>query len=87
MDNSKDFEIKNYEKARHVEYSVFDNLRFLFNLLWIVIRMTAVLIFEVFLQLKELVLPKKPKDISGQIALVTGLCLSAEVKCFSEFCV
>lgn len=73
MDNFDDFEKKNYEEAKKVTYSSSDLVKFLLSFLWIQVQVYAVLIFEVFLQIKELVSPAKPKDISGQIALVTGL--------------
>jgi hypothetical protein len=72
MDNFDDFEKKEYEKARRVDYSALDLTRFLINFLWIYTQVTIALLFEVLLQIKELFSPKKPKDITGQTALVTG---------------
>jgi hypothetical protein len=73
MENFDDFENKSYERARKIEYNFSDHLRFIWNLVVVVFNVTCVVISEGFLNFVRLFKPQKLKDISGQIALVTGL--------------
>lgn len=72
MENFDDFENKSYERARQVKYKITDHLHFILNFIVITVRVTAVLVQEIFINLFKLFKPDKPKDISGQLALVTG---------------
>jgi hypothetical protein len=76
MHNFDDFENKDYEAAKTIDYSIIDYAKFFITYVWIYIQVTAVLLLEIPLSIKDLIFPDKPKDISGQIALVTGLCLA-----------
>lgn len=73
MDNFDDFENKKYVKAKIVTYSAADQFGFLWNFLIIVLQVTLFFFWEVLISAKEVVLPNKPKNIAGQVALVTGL--------------
>ena len=69
MENFDDFENKSYEKASVVEYSMADNLKFLANLIVTIVKVSSVVVVGFF---ENLFISKKPKSISGQLALVTG---------------
>lgn len=72
MENFDDFENKSYVKARRVKYELNDWLQFYFNGLSLLVQVTFMLIFDLFKCVFELFSPAKPKDISGQLALITG---------------
>lgn len=72
MDNFDDFEHKSYKKAARLEYTLKDHLTFLKNFLSFVIKVTIVLWQEIFVNFLKLFNPDKPKNIAGQLALVTG---------------
>lgn len=72
MENFDDFENKSYEKARVINYSVGDYIKFIFNFMMLIVKMTAVLIPEIAENIIKLFSPSKPKNISGQLSLVTG---------------
>lgn len=76
MENFDDFENKSYEKARKIKYKASDNLYFIWNLIVVVVQVTGVVLAEGFVNFINLFKFKKPKDISGQIALVTGVIMS-----------
>jgi hypothetical protein len=70
FDNSKN---QSYEKARKIEYKAVDHVKFIWNMVLIVVKVIGVLIVEAFFNFLHLFKDIKPKDISGQLALVTGL--------------
>ena len=72
MDNFDDFENKSYVKAGKVDYKFSDNLKFLLKATKTIIQIYLVLIFDIFVKLLNVFSPAKPKNISGQLALVTG---------------
>ena len=73
MENFEDFENKSYVRARRVKYNFSDHAIFMMNFAKIVVQITALVITEIFLNLIKLFQSEKPKNISGQLALVTGL--------------
>jgi hypothetical protein len=72
MENFDDYENKSYVQARRVKYELSDHLKFLKNFITIVFQVLAVLIPETFVNFLKLFQASKPKDISGQVVLVTG---------------
>jgi hypothetical protein len=72
MENSDNLDTKSYSKAANVEYSAVDQLSFFFYFLAIFLRVVSIMIQEAFANLLILIIGQKPKDISGQLALVTG---------------
>lgn len=72
MENFDDFENKSYVAAERVHYSFVDHLGFLWNLLLLFFQGTAIFCQETLINFVKLFNPDKPKDISGQLALVTG---------------
>lgn len=72
MENFSDFENKSYVEAKKVDYKFKDILRFTLKSISNLTQILLVLIFEIFVQLWKVVSPVKPKNISGQVALVTG---------------
>lgn len=72
MDNFDDFENKSYEPAREVKYTVKDHLNFILKFAFITFQVALTLISELFAGIINLFASKKPKDITGQLALVTG---------------
>lgn len=80
MDNFDDFENKSYVAAEKVNYSTTDYLVFLWNFSILTVQAILILLFDTFIGFIKLFHPDKPKDISGQLALVTGL----QMKCWIE---
>lgn len=72
MENFDDFEHKSYRKAARLDYTVKDHLNFLINFLSFLIKLNVVLWQEIFVNFLKLFNPDKPKNIAGQLALVTG---------------
>lgn len=75
MENFDDFENKSYEKAREINYKFRDHVKFTWNFIGIFFSVFFLLISETFMNFLSLFRFQKPKDISGQVALVTGLFL------------
>lgn len=73
MENFEDFENKSYRPTKELKYSLSDHLNFAFKNVCTFLQIFLVAFYEIF---KSLLLTRQPKDISGQLALVTGLCLS-----------
>jgi mannose/fructose/N-acetylgalactosamine-specific phosphotransferase system component IIC len=73
MENFDDFENKSYESARKIKYKTIDHVKFVWNLITVVIKVTCIVIAEGFSNFLQLFKSQKPKEISGQLALVTGL--------------
>ena len=61
-----------YESAKKVKYNFQDLLRFAFNLIAICFKIVTVAVPEVFKEIKMFFIAPTPKDISGQLAIVTG---------------
>lgn len=72
MENFDDYENKSYAEARRVKYTLSDYLRFLLNTIVIGINIFCVLIVDVLINFFKLFKSVKPKNVSGQLALVTG---------------
>ncbi|CRK91790.1 CLUMA_CG005421, isoform A [Clunio marinus] len=72
MENFEDFENKSYVPAREVRYTLTDHLVFIKNFLIVVLKVALKLVTEIAEIVIELFKPKKPKNISGQLALITG---------------
>lgn len=72
MENFDDFENKSYEKARIVKYQIHDFIKFIVIGLMILIKIAVILILDLLKCFIELFISPKPKNISGQLALVTG---------------
>lgn len=72
MENFDDYENKSYVQARRVKYELSDHLRFIKNFVIVVFQVLAVCIPETFFNFLKLFQASKPKDISGQVVLVTG---------------
>lgn len=72
MENFDDYENKSYAEARRLKYRLRDYLGFLLNTIVIVMNILGVLIVDLLINLFKLFKPAKPKDVSGQLALVTG---------------
>jgi NTP pyrophosphatase (non-canonical NTP hydrolase) len=70
MENSDNS--KSSSKAMKVEYSVIDRLSFFFNFLAMFLNVVLIMIQEAFGNLLPLIVGQKFKNISGQLALVTG---------------
>lgn len=73
MENFDDFENKSYVKATRVNYKWKDYITFGVNFLTFVAQVVAVVVQEAFVNFIKIFRPDKPKSISGQLALVTGL--------------
>lgn len=72
MENFDDFENKSYVRANRVNYRLADLLRFALNFLSILVRIAGIVAYELLEKLVNLFKNLPPKDISGQLALVTG---------------
>jgi hypothetical protein len=72
MENFGDIGSKSYRKSPAVEYSVRDQLSFVVKLAVWFFNVTVILVHESIENLLALVKGRKPTDISGQVALVTG---------------
>lgn len=72
MDNFDDFENKSYVKATRVDYKFSDLINFTLHITNIIIQLLFALFVEIFIQIHQVFSPAKPKNISGQLALVTG---------------
>jgi all-trans-retinol dehydrogenase (NAD+) len=72
MENFDDFENKSYSKAPTVEYSAKDHFTFFWNMVITILNVTVIMVQEAYENLTSLIKGRKPKDISGQLALVTG---------------
>lgn len=70
MENFEDFENKPYRQAEEAKYSLSDRLGFTLQNLCSILQICLVAIYEIC---KSVLLSKQPKDVSGQLALVTGL--------------
>jgi all-trans-retinol dehydrogenase (NAD+) len=63
---------KSYEKSPKLEYSLGDHFSFAWKSISMLFKLTLILIQESIENLLTLVKGRKPKDISGWLALVTG---------------
>lgn len=72
MENFEDYENKSYEEARRVTYSFSDHLQYFLNFIGMFIKISIIAFVELFENLVKWLQSSKPKNISGQIALVTG---------------
>lgn len=72
MENFDDFENKSYVKARKINYKLSDHLSFALNSLLDLCKIIAILVPELIENFIKLFQSAKPKNISGQLALVTG---------------
>lgn len=61
-----------YESAKIVKYNFQDLLRFATNLIAVCFKILTVAIPEVFKEIKMFFIAPEPKDITGQLAIVTG---------------
>lgn len=69
MENFDDFENKSYEKASVVKYTAAEYFKFIVRGIVIVFQVLSLAVVAIF---ENLFRSKKPKNISGQLALVTG---------------
>lgn len=72
MENFKDFENKSYVEAKQVEYNIRDYIQFLLKFTTKLLQIYLVLLSDIFVQIFKVFSPPRPKNISGQLALVTG---------------
>lgn len=72
MDNFDDFENKSYVKATRVDYKFSDYFSFFLKTSKIYMQINFMLFLEIFHQIFKVFAPDKPKNITGQLALVTG---------------
>lgn len=72
MENFDDYENKSYVPATRVTYTFSDKMNFLWKFLILFAQGSMILVYELLINFVKLFNPTKPKDISGQIALVTG---------------
>lgn len=73
MDNFSDFENKSYAKAEKLDYKINDHIQFFLKTTGKLIKIYLFLIYELFTRLFKVFSPAKPKNIAGQLALVTGV--------------
>lgn len=71
MRNLEDYKLE-YQPADEVHYTFEDYLRFTKNFVFSVIRIVIIIIPELIKGIQRIFIPKKPKNITGQLALVTG---------------
>lgn len=71
MENFDDIENKSYERANHRVYTVSDHFGFLLSFFYMFARTVFALVSETFENLVN-IFSNNPKDILGQLALVTG---------------
>lgn len=69
MDNFDDFENKNYQSVKKINYKLKDHVAYLWSMFRLVLRISVVLVKEIFENIFNA--PQK-KNLSGQLALVTG---------------
>jgi hypothetical protein len=72
MNNFDDYENKSYQKADDLKIPTSERLAIIFNLIVTIIKVLAVTISETVKSFIKLFLPPQLKDISGQLALITG---------------
>lgn len=72
MENFDDFENKSYQAAPQPQYTASQQITFAVTMIKAWAQVTLLLIVEIFTGIFKLFTPKKPKDIKGQLALVTG---------------
>lgn len=71
MRNFEDYKLE-YQPADEVQYTFEDYLRYTKNFVFSVIKIVILIIPELFKGIQRIFNPKKPKNITGQLALVTG---------------
>ena len=71
MRNLEDYKLE-YQPADEIHYTFEDYIRFAKNFVLSVIRIVILLIPELIVGIQRIFYPKKPKNIAGQVALVTG---------------
>ena len=69
MENFDDFENKSYEKASVVKYTASEYFKFFVRHIVLVFKVSSITIVAIF---ENFCTARKPKSITGQLALVTG---------------
>lgn len=72
MDNFDDFKNKSYVGAQRLQYKFSDNLQFFCKCIVALLKFISVIVVSLCINILKLFVRIKPKDVSGQLALVTG---------------
>jgi all-trans-retinol dehydrogenase (NAD+) len=72
MEFKKSFESEEYRSANKSNYTWRDHLGFIWGIIRLNLMVWLLMIPETLKGIKNFILPPKPKDISGQVAIVTG---------------
>lgn len=70
MNNFEDFEKKSYQEATKKKYRFKDHASYLYSMLKFFLATFVILIKEIF---ENTFKNTRPKDLSGQLALITGI--------------